>query len=111
MAALSKRSYDYVAHVQRNGQTVELAGTKEDYSMKKVYQFLLEKATEIGGWLLTQHITESEPDATQSNLPVVRTSQEIVEPKHTPTFGSPGVFGEYSSDYPGATRLTFTKEK
>lgn len=113
MAQKSKQSFDYVAHVSRNGQTVELAGTKEDMSIHGVYQFLLQKATELGGWLLTQHIKESAPSTSKAVVPVVRTSLPIkpeAEEVEIPTFGAPEAFGKFTSSYAGASRLTF-KEK
>jgi hypothetical protein len=114
MAQKSNKSFDYVAHVQRNGQTVELAGTMEDSTMQGVYQFLLQKATELGGWLLTQHIRESDTVASTAVVPVVRTSlpaePEATEEEATPTFGASEMFGKYNSSYAGASRLTF-KEK
>lgn len=107
MAQKSKQQFDYIAHVMRDGQTVEMAGTREDYTMKKVYQFLVKKATELGGWLITQHIEEAAADAPAEVIPkVVRTSQED-SPEVIPTFGAKRTFGKYTSEYPGASRLVF----
>lgn len=110
MAQNSKQSFDYIAHVQRNGQTVELAGTMEDSTMHQVYQFLLQKATELGGWLLTQHIKESEPVTSKAVVPVVRTSLPATVEEKPQTFGASEMFGKFTSSYAGASRLTF-KEK
>ena len=109
MAQKSKKQFEYIAHVMKDGQTVEMAGAREDYTMKNVYKFLLQKATEIGGWLVTQHIAEAGTEASVVIPKVVRTSQED-SPEVIPTFGVKGKFGEFHSEYPGASRLVF-KEK
>jgi hypothetical protein len=60
MAAKSKQPFDYVAHVQKDGRVLELAGTREDWSMKHVRQWLWERAQEIGGWLLNDTVAEAD---------------------------------------------------
>ena len=107
MAQKSKQPFNYVAHVQKDGQTLELAGTIEEYTVKKVYQILLQKAAELGGWLLSQHIEEAdaEPEVVRTSLPVV------VAPKaHKRTFGNIEHFGTYQSTYRSPLKLKF-KEK
>jgi hypothetical protein len=107
MAAKSKRQYEYVAHILRNGTTVEIAGTKEVKTVQKIYDYLKKRAAEMGGVLLTHMIKD---DKNLSSVPeVVRTSEETVEPDHEPTFGADG-FRLFTSDYSGASRLKF-KEK
>lgn len=109
MAAKSKQSYKYVAHVDKGGETVELTGIRENTTMKKVYQFLLQRAAELGGWLLTQQIEEAATEASVECIPkLVCTSQDTVKP--APTFGDSEVFGKFEYKYAGAARMVF-KEK
>jgi hypothetical protein len=120
MAAKSKQRYDYVAHVQRESGVVELAGTREDYSMKAVYNWLWHAAHDMCGWLLTEQITPAEDvEPSESRTKIVCTSEppqssEAANDEVTsrPTdLGCAMVWGTYKGErFSGAARLTF-KEK
>jgi hypothetical protein len=109
MAAKSKQPYNYVAHIQREGRVTELAGTREDYSMKKVYQFLLELATEMGGWLLAEQITDADDNqsrCTYNEKEIEPIAEDEVKDEGI-TLGADGVWNSYTKRYAGAQRLTF----
>lgn len=113
MAVKSKQPFNYIAHIQRDGKVTELAGTREDYSMRQVYQYLLEKAAQMGGWLLAESITPTEGEAesrcTYNEEPEPEPEVEAeVKPTHeNRTIGADGVWSSYEKRYAGASRLTF----
>ena len=111
MAAKSKRSFNYVAHVQREGKVTEVAGTREDYSVNKVYHYLLQLAANLGGWLLAEQIVEEGQDEPEplpfDPDPPACTYKPTVEKA---VFEDRTAFGTYTSTYSGASQLTF-KEK
>ena len=115
MAAKSKTPFDYIAHIQQGGKVTEMAGTREDYSMKHVYQWLWQIAQDMGGWLLTETITEAaKPDESAGTPEVVHTSQEVSEPsveEDHPEMGDLLYWGVYQGKtYSGASRLTFKED-
>lgn len=108
MAAKSKQSFNYVAHVQRDGKVTEIAGTREDYSMKKVYSFLLQLASSMGGWLLAEQITEDGSASESSPSKAVSLYVQADDPTpETPTFGDKATWVKYDHRYAGASQLTF----
>lgn len=105
-------SFDYCAHVQKaDGSIAELAGTKEDYSVKHVYQWLWEQAQALGGWLLADAITESEvdtkaakPDETAGSSGIDQTTPSTEAPR----IGDAMHWSVYKgASYPGASRVHF----
>lgn len=109
MAAKSKQPFNYVAHIQRGGSVTELAGTREDYSVKHIYQWLWEKAKDMGGWLLAEQITESDVPVEEQPESSLYVQAEEAPP---PTFGANEVWGVYHGErYTGALRLSFKEER
>ena len=112
-AKASTIMFEYIAHVSKeDGGVVELAGTREDESHNTLYQWLLGRAAELGGWLISQHINEAgtdselpwkvdQPDTAQKALPAPPM------PKLPTVFDNREVFGIYSDTYKGATSITY----
>lgn len=107
MAAKSRPEWDYVAHVQKpDGSIAEIAGRKEAYHMKQVWHYLFNKAQDLGGWLLAEHITPAEGAQAPEETPPCTYKETVEDP--TPTIGCTGVWSEFNGRmYKGATRLTF----
>ncbi len=113
MAAKSKQPFNYVAHIQREGKVTEVAGTREDYDMKKVYHWLLQLAQNMGGWLLADQITDANGEVEESRCTyneIDEPEPEVVEDEGI-TLGADGVWNSYTRRYAGASRLTFRTEK
>jgi hypothetical protein len=112
MAAKSKLLFNYVAHIQREGKVTELAGAREDYSMKQVYQYLLSVANSMGGWLLAESITpangEVESRCTYNEKEAEPEAEVTEDEGHA--LGASGVWLSYDRRYAGASRLTFRTE-
>lgn len=109
MAAKSRPLFDYVAHVQKgDGSITELAGSREDYSVRHVYQWLWEKATAMGGWLLAEAINEAEDQPEEMPEPSASTYQPEAPGETNPAIGDAMYWMEYKGDeYGGASRLVF----
>jgi len=121
MPALTKSSmFDYLAHVAReDGTVIELSGTTEQPNQQFVYQWLQTRATELGGFLVSQNISESDDDLPWSDTVGQEPVKSLPAPepvKDRPTaptiFGDGAVFGEYKDTYRGASLVTYkvTKE-
>lgn len=118
MSDVVKANFDYIAHVQKDdGSVIELAGTVEEKSHNSVYSWLLERATELGGWLVTQRISSTDPDE-----PWVDPNPKLIELQpHSKSeaittvvkevtkcmFGSTEQFGTYVNTYQGASLCTY----
>lgn len=110
MAAKSKRLFDYVAHVQKDGSVLELAGTREDWSMKHVRQWLWERAQELGGWLLNDSVSEPNESRCTYNEDQQEEIQEAgVVPESIQTLGASKGWVEYKRRYSGASRYVGRK--
>jgi hypothetical protein len=107
MAAKSKQQFNYIAHIQRAGTVTELAGQREDYSMKKVYQYLLSVATDMGGWLLSDSITEADEQSRCTYNEKEEAPPEVEATDEGITLGAEGVWNSYTKRYTGASQLTF----
>lgn len=117
MAANShKKRFDYVGHVQKDGRVLELAGSREDWSMNHVYQWLWERAQEIGGWLLNESITEAgEPDESSCTYNEIEAEAEEIQeagvvPESVQRLGASEGWTEYKVRHRGASRYVGRKE-
>lgn len=121
MSARRQSEYDYIAHVQKTDNTVtELAGSMTEFTSKRVYAELLRKAADLGGWLLSQHITLRDDDEALSPFKtddeLSQDAKDIVDKVHTAgvvdesvasVFEDADIFGEYEDTYKGASLCTY----
>lgn len=113
---LRPKLFDYIVHIQNGSKVTEVCGTREDYSMKQVYQWLLGLAADMGGWLLSDQITER-VDKAEIPLSDSRSTCDVIEGPPAPidvdkendsaSLGAMGKWGLYTRRYAGASRLTF----
>lgn len=105
MAAKSKKLFNYIAHVQMQDGTIsEMAGAHEETCMRNVYLWLLQRAEDMGGWLVADKITDSDEE--------IEEVEHSDEPTHEATrIGAIGVWGHYTRRYSGASRLTFKEQE
>lgn len=110
----SKVEFDYIAHVQKADQTVvELAGSMTSWTQATVYQALLQKAIDLGGWLLSNHINErdvDEPDDEAKVVPMIDRLIEhaaVVDETTASVLDDESIFGVYEATYKGASLCTY----
>lgn len=86
-----------MAHIQRNETVVELAGDTEQDTHVSVYHWLVQRAQDIGGWLITHTIWEDEEEPVSQPTEDVRTSQP--EEDSTIRLGDSQAWGTYTSTF------------
>ena len=121
-ALVRTKMFDYLAHITKeNGEVMELTGRTEQVSHNEVYQWLLSRAVELGGYLVSQNISESGDDipwscqvgSSEQPPPPMLPAPAKPSPPVVPTvFGDGALFGEYKDTYKGAIPVTYkvTKE-
>jgi hypothetical protein len=108
--------FDYLAHITReDGSVVELSGSIEKANHNDVYLWLLNRATELDGFLVSQQISESGIDVPWNTK--VSSTPVLPAPKPKPVlpvrvevpsvFVDRNVFGEYTHRYTGAVPLKY----
>lgn len=114
MAAKSKQLFEFVAHIQRGSKVTEVAGTREEYSMKRVYTYLLGLAEQMGGFLLADSIKPCDIEAASESRCAYNEKEETPSEEQIqlgPRIGDVDVWVPFTVKYTGATRLTFKEDK
>lgn len=112
---VKKVTFDYIAHVQREGgHVVELAGSREASSYTEIYDWLQARSLELQGFLISQSIKACDNDVPwkQIEVPALPAPQKTVRVETPSLFSDRAVFGVFTNVYKGATALTMkvTKE-
>lgn len=115
------KMFDYLAHIVReDGSVIELSGTRRQDNHNEVYQWLLKRAQELSGHLVSQNISDSGEDVPWEDAvpnpllmpdpkPERSTRARVVVPS---VFDDTSVFGTFNDTYSGASPITYkvTKE-
>ena len=106
-APVNKILLEYLAHVQRSdGSTVELSGTRSEATINDCYKWLVKRAGQLSGHLVSQRINVY--DVARS-IPDVVPEVKVQVPS---VFKDSKVFGVYTTPYVAAQSITYkvTKE-
>jgi hypothetical protein len=104
--------FSYIAHIQKeDGTVLELDGIKESPTANDVYQWLQLRCRMLGGWLVSQHISESVVEDNllpwkddEPNVPALPAPVRVEVPT---VFADTAVFGEFTETYEGAIPIKF----
>lgn len=109
---VKKVRFDYIAHIQKeDGTILELEGTRDFATHNDVFTWLRRRSHKEGGWLISQHIEESNKDESGSTWGDETEVKKLPAPPvqvNTPSvFADTSMFGEYKRTYTGALLMRF----